>query len=120
MSVGCLVPNYSMTSISLADVGFTCAFGICSYNWCGFFLLPMMSIFPVGVDFVYVFFFSNVWVAFLSIGFAEVAEKAVHEEDAEVEGIWQQSGSVHSTGIGSAVPKRMMFFKLVCGRVFAS
>lgn len=56
----------------------------------------------------------------LSIGFAEVAEKAVHEEDAEVEGIWQQSGSVHSTGIGSAVPKRMMFFKLVCGRVFAS
>lgn len=65
----------------------------------------MMSIFPVGVDFVYVFFFQMFGWRFLSIWFAEVAEKAFHEEDAGVEKIWQQSGSVHSTGIGGAVPK---------------
>lgn len=106
MSVGCLVPNYSMASSSLADVGFTCAFvdlflqlvwifsssyDVYFSSWCRFCLC--------------LFFFPNVWVMFLSIGFAEVAEKAVHEEDAGVERIWQQSGSVHSTGIGGAVPK---------------
>lgn len=41
-------------------------------------------------------------MAFLPIGFAEVAGKTVHGEDAGVERIWQQRGSVHSTGIDGA------------------
>lgn len=74
------MPSYSMPSSSLAGMVLWWALFVPmeSVPTTGvvFFSVPMVTVFPTGVDLVGVFFPPNVWVAFLPIGSAEFARES--------------------------------------------